>query len=131
MGDVVHSMPAVAALRERHPEWESEWAIEPQWSELLAASSGNGARIARRGVAEMPLVDKWYRVPTKEWKGRAFSGETFRRDWGATQGVAGAAVRSLRGYAVGDTVGGGGKDGRGEAVCGSGEASGRAGEVVL
>lgn len=76
MGDVVHSMPAVAALRELHPEWEIHWAIEPVWSPLLAAGSDNGARL-KRG-AEMPLVDRWYRVPTKEWKGRALSGETFR-----------------------------------------------------
>jgi heptosyltransferase-1 len=73
MGDVVHSMPAVAALREIHPEWEIRWAIEPKWSELLAARdfAGEAGR-----CAAMPLVDKWYRVPTKEWKGRALSRET-------------------------------------------------------
>jgi heptosyltransferase I len=32
MGDVLHAMPAVAALRELHPEWVIGWAIEPGWS---------------------------------------------------------------------------------------------------
>ena len=35
MGDVLHAMPAVAALRERHPDWFIGWAIEPRWSDLL------------------------------------------------------------------------------------------------
>ncbi len=74
MGDVVHSMPAVAALREMHPEWEIRWAIEPVWRELLVAAGcdeGGGAR-----GAGMPLVDGWYRVPTKEWKRRPLAGTT-------------------------------------------------------
>ena len=39
MGDVLHAMPAVAALRERHPDWVIGWAIEPAWRELLEAES--------------------------------------------------------------------------------------------
>ena len=39
MGDVLHAMPAVAALRELHPEWFIGWAIEPGWSELLQTST--------------------------------------------------------------------------------------------
>ena len=37
MGDVLHAMPAVAALRELHPEWVIGWAVEPAWHELLEA----------------------------------------------------------------------------------------------
>src|SRR5260370_8887491 len=37
MGDVLHAMPAVAALRERHPDWAIGWAIEPVWRERLHA----------------------------------------------------------------------------------------------
>ena len=39
MGDVLHAMPAVAALREKHPKWMIGWAIEPAWRELLQAES--------------------------------------------------------------------------------------------
>lgn len=75
MGDVLHSMPAVAALRELHPEWEIRWAIEPRWSQLLAARGYEQS--SGRGIG-MPMVDGWYPVPTKEWKRRALTPETFR-----------------------------------------------------
>ena len=54
MGDVLHAMPAVAALRELHPEWRIDWAIEPAWNELLETRAGGplAVRDARR-----PLVD--------------------------------------------------------------------------
>ena len=29
MGDILHSMPAVTAVRQAHPEWTIGWAIEP------------------------------------------------------------------------------------------------------
>jgi heptosyltransferase I len=71
MGDVLHAMPAVAALRELHPDWRIGWAIEPVWSELLQAESDiteSSERDSRR-----PLVDVWSPVPTREWKRRPFS----------------------------------------------------------
>lgn len=71
MGDVLHAMPAVAALRERHPDWLIEWAIDPCWQELLQARGDT----SQRGTA-MPLVDRCHTVPTREWKRRPFSLET-------------------------------------------------------
>lgn len=70
MGDVLHAMPAVAALRQRHPEWFIEWAIDPCWAELLQTTA-----TAERGPA-MPLVDRCYTVPTREWNQRPYSMET-------------------------------------------------------
>lgn len=70
MGDVLHAMPAVAALRQRHPDWFIGWAIDPCWRELLQASA-----TAQRGAA-MPLVDRCYTVPTREWKQQPASLET-------------------------------------------------------
>lgn len=64
MGDVLHAMPAVAALRERHPEWFIGWVVEPRWGPLLQT------------VDSMPLVDRVYFASTREWKKRPFSGET-------------------------------------------------------
>jgi len=64
MGDVLHAMPAVAALRQRHPDWFIGWAIDPCWRELLQSSGA-----AQRGTA-MPLVDRCYAVPTRDWKRR-------------------------------------------------------------
>jgi len=80
MGDVLHAMPAVAALRELHPEWRIDWAIEPIWSELLRAKTDVhdvkwlfSGRDSRR-----PLVDRWIRIPTREWKRRPLSLRTLR-----------------------------------------------------
>lgn len=70
MGDVLHAMPAVAAMRQRHPDWFIGWAIDPCWMELLQSGPAS-----LRGPA-MPLVDRCYAVPTREWKERPFSMET-------------------------------------------------------
>jgi len=72
MGDVLHAMPAVAALRERHPRWTISWAIEPRWSDLLQISGDpqdltQGVVVAGGAIARQGLVDRWYSVPTGAW----------------------------------------------------------------
>jgi heptosyltransferase I len=77
MGDVLHAMPAVAALRERHPEWFIGWAIEPGWSELLQTGADFDKISSRAGRSEgKPLVDQLYRVPAKAWAKRPFAPST-------------------------------------------------------
>ena len=61
MGDILHALPAVTALREAHPEWEIGWAVEPQWKPLLATESA-----IARGPG-MPLVDRVHIVPARRW----------------------------------------------------------------
>ena len=75
MGDVLHALPAVAALRERHPDWYIGWAIEPRWLPLLRADSSLAE--PERGPA-MPLVDRTYFAATRAWKQKPFSWETMR-----------------------------------------------------
>src|SRR5580698_809109 len=43
MGDILHALPAVTALRQAHPAWIIDWVVEPRWRALLAAdpSSAN------------------------------------------------------------------------------------------
>jgi heptosyltransferase-1 len=80
MGDVLHAMPAVAALRERHPDWVVGWAIEPVWRELLQAESevhDVAWRFSGRD-SRRPLVDRWSSVPTRDWKRRPFSLNTLK-----------------------------------------------------
>jgi heptosyltransferase-1 len=76
MGDVLHAMPAVAALREARPEWFIGWAIEPRWSVLVQAA-GYEARVGRG--AGMPLVDRWHVVATRDWKRQPVSMATVER----------------------------------------------------
>jgi heptosyltransferase I len=72
MGDILHALPAVTALRQAHPGWFIGWAIEPQWRGLLCA---NGCRA--RGP-EMPLVDLIHTVPAKKWARTPLRVETLR-----------------------------------------------------
>ena len=77
MGDVLHALPAVAALRAQHPNWFIGWAIEPKWSDLLQVAGDEEDLSQGIGRAKRPaLVDRWYSVPAKKWGRRPLSGET-------------------------------------------------------
>lgn len=77
MGDVLHAMPAVAALRARDPACFIGWAIEPRWSDLLQMRGDLEDLSQGVGPAATPaLVDRWYSVPTGKWKRRPLAGET-------------------------------------------------------
>ncbi len=65
MGDILHALPAVAALREAHPDWYIGWAVEPRWQALLAGDPG-----------EMPLVDRIHLVNAKAWARAPFDRQT-------------------------------------------------------
>lgn len=89
MGDILHALPAVTALRRAHPSWLIGWVVEPRWAPLLGAGfrfQGAGVRevdaaansapgISARGP-EMPVVDRLHFAPTREWKRRPLSGKT-------------------------------------------------------
>ena len=75
MGDILHALPAVTSLRERHPEWFLGWLVEPQWQSLLAACD-TPARLAAGERPTMPLVDRVHLVPTKQWARAPLSGDT-------------------------------------------------------
>jgi heptosyltransferase-1 len=79
MGDVLHAMPAVAALRDLHPEWFIGWVIEPAWSILLQASTDHHRIDHETGRSgSRPLVDRWHPYPAREWKRRPFALSTLK-----------------------------------------------------
>lgn len=74
LGDVIHTLPAVALLRESLPSHEISWVVEQPYSELVETAGG---------VRALPVrMKKWGRSPVRH-----------RRDIGG-------AVRSLRGHRV-------------------------------
>ncbi|MGO8760021.1 MAG: glycosyltransferase family 9 protein [Terracidiphilus sp.] len=89
MGDILHALPAVTALRQAHPDWQIGWVVDPRWEPLLKAGNrgqgtGNSepapapcdrANEAERGP-EMPLVDRVHLARVREWKRRPLSGKT-------------------------------------------------------
>ncbi len=67
MGDILHALPAVTALRAALPTCWIGWAVKPQWAALLQAES-SGAD-TQRG-SHSPVVDHLHRVPVDDWARR-------------------------------------------------------------
>ena len=74
MGDILHALPAVTALRQTHPSWVIDWVVEPRWRALLAAE-GSTERQSARSPAQ-PVVDHLHFAPTKQWRKAPFSRKT-------------------------------------------------------
>src|SRR5258706_10747211 len=65
MGDVIHTLPAAAALREALPEAMIGWVIEERWSELLCAC---GYPLNGPLSEQKPLANRVHCVRTKQWR---------------------------------------------------------------
>ncbi len=83
MGDVLHSMPAVVALRESFPSAVIGWVVEERWSALLSTPTG----LPNPRGAEKPLVDKVHLVDTRAWRSAPFSAETWKEIRQTIQGL--------------------------------------------
>ena len=77
MGDVLHALPAVAALRRAQPELLLHWVIEPQWSPLLVSrpqlpgGQVPGGQLSGEDAARdpsMPVIDGWHAANARAWK---------------------------------------------------------------
>ena len=73
MGDIIHALPAVTALRNAFPNASIGWLIEERWAELLCALSYSAFR---RRSPERPLVDRVHTVDTKAWRSAPFAQRT-------------------------------------------------------
>lgn len=67
MGDVLHALPAVAALRQAWPAAEIDWVVDPRWAPLLVDAAGRG-----------PVVTRVYGAETRLWSRAPFSAATRR-----------------------------------------------------
>ena len=97
MGDVIHTLPAVQALRVAFPEARIGWLMEERWAELLCApgSLRRGGRSTLR-----PLVDEVHTVNLKAWGKSLFSISTLQRAatvWNDVRGAGYDTVVDLQG----------------------------------
>ncbi|MGD0735101.1 MAG: glycosyltransferase family 9 protein [Terracidiphilus sp.] len=72
MGDILHALPAVTALRLAHPSWIIDWVVEPRWRALFSAEDSLGR------VVSQPLVNALHFASTKQWRNKALSAQTLR-----------------------------------------------------
>jgi heptosyltransferase-1 len=77
MGDILHALPAVTALRIAHPEWVIDWMVEPKWSVLLSAARASG-RDTGQPAPRQPLVDRIHLAAAKQWGKSPLAGRTIR-----------------------------------------------------
>jgi heptosyltransferase-1 len=79
MGDILHALPAITALRQAHPTWVIDWLVEPRWRALLAADDsstrGDHCACATPNPAQ-PVVDAIHLAPTKQWRKAPLSRQT-------------------------------------------------------
>ncbi len=71
MGDVIHTLPAVARLKSCLPDAELSWVIEPQWVFLLK---------------DNPYVDRVIEAPLRRWRAQPFRART-RREFRTFRGT--------------------------------------------
>lgn len=77
MGDILHAMPAITALRRAHPNWHIGWVVDPRWQALLTAGNreqGTESREIRGSAA--PVVDRLHLAHTRIWKQHPLSAAT-------------------------------------------------------
>jgi heptosyltransferase-1 len=76
MGDIIHTLPAVTALRQAFPEVSLGWVVEERWAELLCTlpEPRSGPRSPRR-----PLVDRVHIVNTHSWRNSLLSIQTWEQ----------------------------------------------------
>ena len=77
MGDILHALPAVTALRMAHPEWVIDWVVEPMWSALLTAQP-DASRDTLSPNARQPLVDRIHFASTRKWRHNLLASDTRR-----------------------------------------------------
>jgi heptosyltransferase I len=76
MGDIIHTLPAVSALRAAFPHITLGWLIDERWSELLCTL--RYPRAGRRS-AERPLVDRVHTVDMAQFRRAPLSFHTWQQ----------------------------------------------------
>jgi heptosyltransferase-1 len=75
MGDIIHAMPAIAALRRAKPDVKVGWLIEERWAELLCSRA---AEYAMPRSQFKPLADWVHIANFKTWRRGLFAKQTWR-----------------------------------------------------
>ena len=80
MGDIIHTLPAVAALQAALPEIIVGWVVEERWVELLCSPN---ASLAGPRSPGRPVADRIHPINTKGWRRSLASPDTWRQVFGS------------------------------------------------
>jgi heptosyltransferase-1 len=83
MGDILHALPAVTAIREALPEAMIGWLVEERWSPLLTARGPKGEALS----PQKPVVNLIHTVNTQRWRERIARPSTLAELRGALRRV--------------------------------------------
>jgi len=72
LGDILHALPAVTAIRAALPEATIGWIVEEGWTELLTARGPKSDTLS----PEKPVVNSLHTVNTKRWRGQILHAST-------------------------------------------------------
>jgi heptosyltransferase-1 len=75
MGDIIHALPAITAMRNANPYLQIGWLVEERWAELLCARDSD--RMAPRSSLK-PLVDTLHAARFKVWQKALLSNESWQ-----------------------------------------------------
>jgi heptosyltransferase-1 len=64
MGDIIHTLPAVAALKRGNPDVDIDWAVEPRWIPLLEGNPDVSALIR---IDRSQLALSWHRLRERHY----------------------------------------------------------------
>jgi len=81
MGDILHALPALTALRQTQPGWVIDWVVEPRWQALLSAEDCTRTQAdlgSSKPNPAQPIVDKLHLAPTRDWRKAPLSRNTLR-----------------------------------------------------
>lgn len=85
MGDILHALPAVTAIRAAFPDWTLGWLVEERWTELLTA---RGPKPSSEDLSpQKPVVNLIHTVDTKRWRQNALYHGTLSEMRGARRRV--------------------------------------------
>ena len=83
LGDILHALPAVTAIRRTLPDATIGWLVEERWSELLTAPGPKGDPVS----PQKPVVNLIHTVDTKRWRRRIARPSTLAELRGALRRV--------------------------------------------
>jgi heptosyltransferase-1 len=72
LGDILHALPTVTAIRAALPDSTIGWIVEEGWSELLTASGPKSDALS----PQKPVVNFLHTVNTKRWRKRILHAST-------------------------------------------------------